>query len=289
VNPKSILPAALRVAPVSKVRQAVRRIITRGVIDWATLRVEHSESYLYAGAVADCAMGRPVLTPDYIQSHTVGVAGQKDVIWQPLYDAQAYPSAGQAVFTFFAVPQGQGTSSAPGAGAVAKTAWDTNIVNNNQLPLGQEFYAIGSETLFFPGVNNSTSTTASFGIEPGLSGSVVGQFINDVYNVGNGGLKVLTVGTDRKYINDGPLNLFPPATRLAGLAAVATGNTTLTDTAQVVYAVWSGEPYTLVPIYIQSTQQFTLQITFAAAIPTVSTQIARIIERLRGYLIRQAT
>jgi len=233
-------------------------------------------------------MGRPVLTPDYIASHTVGVPGTKDVIWGPLYDSLAYPSAGQLQFTFFATPQGQGTSSSPGAGAVAKTVFDTNIITNNQLSLGNEFYAVGSETCFFPGVTNSTTTTSAFAVEPQVL-NTAGNFINDVYNVGNGGLKVLTVGTDRKYINDGPLNMFPPATRLAGFAAVATGATTATSCPQTQYAVWSGEPYTLVPIYIQSTQQFTLVITFAALIPTPSTQIARVIERLRGYLIRQAT
>ena len=84
--------------------------------------------------------------------------------------------------------------------------------------------------------------------------SEVGTFWNDVYNVGNGGIKVLTVGTERKYIQDGPLNLFPPATRLAGVAALATGDTASLGT-EIQYAVWSGEPYTLVPIYIQSTQQ----------------------------------
>lgn len=265
-----------------------RKIITKGVIDWATGKVEHVESFEYRGPVAECGMGRPILTPDYIQSHTVGVPGQKDVIWSPLYDAAAYPSAGQMAFSFFTLPQGQGTSSAPGVGTIAKSVLDTNLVTNNQLSLGNEFYAIGSETLFFPGVNNATSTTASFGVEPGLANSSIGAFINDIYNVGNGGIKVLTVGTDRKYIQDGPLNLFPPATRLAGFAAIATG-ATATATPQTQYAAWSGEPYTLVPIYIQSTQQFTLAITFGAVIPTPSTQIGRLIERIRGYLIRQAT
>lgn len=240
-------------------------------------------------------MGRPILTTQYIQSHTVGVAGTQDVIWGPLYDSLAYPSAGQQQLSFFTQPQGQGTSSAPGAGAVVKTVFDTNMITNNQLSLGNEFYAIGSETLFFPGVNNNTSTTAAFALEPGGSPQAVsganlgpGLFWNDVYNVGNGGIKVLTVGTDRKYIQDGPLNMFPPATRLAGVAALATGDTA-TTVAQISYAVWSGEPYTLVPIYIQSTQQFTLQVTFAALIPTPSGTIGRLQERLRGYLIRQAT
>src|SRR5437762_4568614 len=118
------------------ISRTVRKIITRGVIDWATLKVEHVESFEYIGPIAQCGMGRPILTPAYISSHTVGVPGQKDVIWGPLYDAIAYPSAGSLALTFFALPQGQGTSSAPGAGAVAKSAFDTNMITNNQLSLG---------------------------------------------------------------------------------------------------------------------------------------------------------
>jgi hypothetical protein len=269
----------------------VKKILLLGVISWESLAVESAIARDYDGPLA-LAEGRPVLTTDYIQSHTVGVPGQKDVIWAPLYDAQAYPSAGSLQLTFFAVPQGQGTSSAPGAGAVPKTIFDTNIITNNQLSLGNEFYIIGSETLFYPGVNNSTSTTASFGVELSLAATAatMGAFNNDIWNVGNGGLKTLTVGTDRKYIQDGPLMMFPPATRLAGWAATCSGATsTATTFPSTNYSVWSGEPYTLVPIYVQSTQQFTLTDTFAAAIPTPSGQIGRIIERLRGYLIRQAT
>src|SRR6266581_290043 len=105
-----------------------RKIITKGVIDWATLQVESVESVEYRGPVAECGMGRPILTPDYIASHTVGVPGQKDVIWSPLYDAAAYPSAGQVAFSFFTLPKGQGVSSVPGVGAIAKTVLDTNMV-----------------------------------------------------------------------------------------------------------------------------------------------------------------
>jgi hypothetical protein len=237
--------------------------------------------------------GRPVLTPDYLASHRVGVPGQKDVIWGPLYDYQAYPSAGQATFTFFTNPVGSGTSSAPGAGAVAKTIFDTNLTVQGQLSLGNEFYMIGSESVFYPGVNNSTSTTASFGINPGrswLAAAGPGSFVNDVWQVGNGGQKVLTVGTDRKYINDGPLQLFPPTTRLAMQAAEAFSSATATGNGyEIAYAAWSGEPYTVVPIYFQSTQSFTMQYLFAAALPTPSAQIGRLGERMRGYLIRQAT
>ncbi len=235
------------------------------------------------------AMGRPVLTPDYLNTHRVGVPGQKDVIWNPLYDFISYPSAGQLLFTFFANQIGQGTSSTPGAGSVAKSLYDTNLSINNQLTKGNEFYGIGSESLFYPGVSNAALPLA---LMPAKQNTVatatsIGQFINDVWSVGNGGLKILSIGTDRKYIQDGPLMMFPPVTRLAAAVAIANGD--VTTAAEVTYAAWSGEPYTIVPIYIEANQSFTVTVTFNTVIPTVSTQIARLGERLRGYLIRQAT
>jgi hypothetical protein len=266
------------------------KIITHAVFDMvkSTWDKKEEQSFLFYGPMAYCG-GRPVLTPDYLNTHRVGVPGTKDVIWNPLYDFISYPSAGQLLFTFFANQIGQGTSSAPGAGAVAKSLFDTNLNINNQLTKGNEFYGIGSESLFYPGVSNAALPLA---LMPAKQNTVatatsIGQFINDVWSVGNGGLKVLTVGTDRRYIQDGPLAMFPPTTRLAAVAAVANGD--VTTAAEITYAAWSGEPYTVVPIYIETNQSFTVQVTFAALIPTVSTQIGRLGERFRGYLIRQAT
>lgn len=233
------------------------------------------------------ATGLPVLTTDYLNSHKVGIPGQQDVIWGPLYDFIAYPSAGGTLFTFFANPIGQGTSSTPGAGAVAKTIYDTNLTIGNQLTKGNEFYIVGSESLFYPGVSNANLPLT---LLPGRADAptTTGAFVNDVWSVGMGGVKTLTVGTDRKYLQDGPLLNFPPVARLALQAALSAGSITTAGT-EISYATWSGQPYSLVPIYIESNQQFTLQVAFQAAIPTPSTQIARLGERLRGYLIRQAT
>jgi hypothetical protein len=248
----------------------------------------------YFGEVAECsAGGRPILNAATLQQHSVGVPGQADVIWDPLYDSLAYPSAGSLTFSFYSNPIGQGTSSTPGAGAVSKTIYDTNLTIGNQLTSGNNFYMIGSENLFFPGVNNSTVATTAFAVEPGRANvaTTTGIFVNDVYNVGNGGNKVMTVGTDRAYVTDGPLNLFPPATRLAGFAGLAgQGGAAATGSGQEVsYAAWSGELYTIAPIYIVANQNWTMQLTFAALIPTPSAQIGRLIDRMRGYLIRQAT
>lgn len=233
------------------------------------------------------AVGRPIPTAAMMQAHLVGVQGQTDIIWNPLYDFLAYPSAGSTLFTFFATAQGAGLSSAPGAGAVAKTAFDTNLTINNQLTMGNAFYGVRSETLFYPGIGAASATP---GVEIGRANAptTVGIFANDVWAVLNGGLKVLAIGTDRKYINDGPLSQFPPCTRMA-LAAALSGDAITTAGQEICYAAASGEPYRVVDLYLQSNQQFTLTYAFAAAIPTPSQQIARIGERFGGYLIRQAT
>jgi len=236
------------------------------------------------------ALGLPVLTQTQIQNYQVGVPGTPDVIWSPRFDFVAYPSAGGTQFTFYSNPIGQGVTSTPGGGAgVAKTLYDTNLAISNQLTKGNQFLAVGSETLVLPGVSNAALPLT---IQPGRSNTPgtatsIGVFVNDVWSILNGGLKTLAVGTDRNYIQDGPLLMFPPVARLAVHAALATGATASGE--EIAYATGSGAPYSLVPIFIDSNQSFTLTVTFQAAIPTPSQQIARLGDRLRGYLIRQAT
>lgn len=238
-------------------------------------------------------MGLPVLNQGQLISHSVGVGPNQsgnDVIWNPFYDYIAYPSAGGTTFSFYSLPLGQGVSSTPGAGAVGKVLSDTNLGVGNQLMKGNAFFMVASESEFFPGVSNAALPLS---LLPGRSNTAtatsIGQFVNDVWSVGMGGVKTLTVGTDRKYIQDGPLKNFPPVARLA-LQAALSGNATITNSGQeIAYAVWSGRPYSVVPIYIDTNQQFNMTVNFAAAIPTNSTTIGRLGDRMDGYLIRQAT
>lgn len=244
----------------------------------------------YFGPLALCNYGgRPVLQASQLAAHSVGT-GDTDVVWWPLYDSIAYPSAGQGQFAFYSNPIGQGTSSTPGAGAVPKTIYDTNLQIGNQLTSGNEFFMIGSESNLSPGVSNANLPLT---VLPGRANvpTTVGIFANDIWSVGQGGIKTFTVGTDRKYFQDGPLAVFPPSQRLAGFAALANETSTTGAGAgqEVTYATWSGELYTMIPVYIQANQNFTMNVSFAAIIPTPSTQIARLVDRMRGYLIRQAT
>lgn len=244
----------------------------------------------YFGPLAHCNYGgRPVLQASQLQAHSVGT-GDTDVVWWPLYDSISYPSAGQGQFAFYANPVGQGTSSSPGAGAVPKTLYDTNLQIGNQLTSGNEFFMIGSETNILPGVSNAALPLT---VLPGRANvpTTVGIFANDIWSINQGGLKTFTVGTDRKYFQQGPLSVFPPSKRMAGFAALANETSTTGAGAgqEVTYMTASGELFTMIPVYIQANQNFTMTVSFAAVIPTVSTQIARLTDVMRGYLIRQAT
>lgn len=225
------------------------------------------------------AQGRPVITKDAVMRHASSL-DTKDVIWNPLYDYQSYGTQGSTQFTFFTTPIGSGTTSAPGATG-NKTIADTNMRAAGQLTKGNAFFMTGFEVILFPGA------ASTFGPGETTTEANAGRFCNDVYAIGKAGTAVLTVGSDRKYIEDGPLNMFPPVTRLALAAALAIAATS-TAMNQVDYAAWSGEPYTIVPVYIDSNQGFQVAINFPVAVAPPSAIAPRLGARLRGYLIRNA-
>lgn len=228
-------------------------------------------------------MGRPVLTAAQLQAHVNNMA-TRDVIWNPLYDFLDYGTAGATSYSFFTTPIGQGTTTAPGATG-SKTLADTNIQSASQLGKGNAEFITGVELLFFPG------GASTFGPGEGAKTEAkTGQFTNDIYAVGKSGYATLSVGSDRIYVQDGPVNQFPPVTRLALAAAIATtfaSTTTSTATIdQIEYAAWGGEPYTIVPIYLDSNQVFTFAVTYPTAVAPPSAITGRFGARLRGYRIR---
>lgn len=223
-------------------------------------------------------LGRPILTKADLDAHRAALGNQQDVIYAPLYDSVAYPSAGTIQLTFFTSPIGQGATSAPAA-AGTKTLADTNLYSAGQLTKGNEFFMTGQEFMLFPG-----SAPAVPGEAP-----VTGQsgFINDTYNVGKSGFVTLQVGSNRQYIQDGPLMLFPPSARLAGFSALAMTTTAGTQSlTEVSYASWVGDPYSITPIYIEANQGFQEFVQWPAVVTTGTT--ARLFSRMRGYLVRNA-
>lgn len=222
-------------------------------------------------------LGRPILTKDELNSHRATVGNLQDVIYAPLYDSVGYAAAGQLQSTFFTTPIGQGTTTAPGATGT-KTLADTNMYAAGQLTKGNEFYMTGQEFMLFPGLDIGRGVIAF---------ALIGDYANDMMDVGKSGFVTLQVGSNRQYIQDGPLLLFPPNARLAVASAIGYNNTLGTQSsAEVTYAVWAGEPYSITPIYIEATQGFQEFIQWPALVTISAT--ARLFSRLRGYLIRNA-
>jgi hypothetical protein len=228
-----------------------------------------------AGAVlAMMGLGRPILTQSDLDQHRTALATQ-DIIYAPLFDSALYGTAGQNQIVLFTSPVGQGTTSAPSATG-SKTLADTNMTAAGQLTKGNEFFMIGQELVLFPGESPEASLS-----------SAINGFVNDTYTVGKSGFLTLQIGSNRNYIQDGPLMIFPPAVRLAVAGAVGgaatAGATTLLN---MEYASWTGEPYAITPVYIEATQGFQEVLQWPAAVTINST--ARLFSRLRGYLIRNA-
>lgn len=222
-------------------------------------------------------LGRPILTREDLNAHRSALGNTQDVVFWPIFDSVSYPAAGSLSLTFFTSPIGQGTTTAPGATGT-KTLADTNMYAAGQLTKGNEFFMIAQELMLFPGADVGRGVTAF---------ALAGDFANDTMDVGKSGVLTLQVGSNRQFIQDGPLMLFPPSVRLGGFSAIGYTNTAGTQSmAEVTYAVWAGDPYQITPIYIEATQGFQEFIQWPALVTISAT--ARLWSRLKGYLIRNA-
>lgn len=223
--------------------------------------------------------GRQILTQAQLQQHVTQLSTQ-DIIWAPLYDANNYVgTTGHLQLTFFLSPIGTGTTSAPGASG-PKTIADTNMTAQGQLTQGNDFFMVGQEVILYPGEN------------PGLieAQASIGSFINDTYAFSKAGTLTLAIGSNRNYIQDGPMAMFPPLTRLSVASALAGGEpgTGTLNLAEVTYAAMGGSPYNITPVYITATLGFNETFSWPALVPLPSGNNARVFSRLDGWLIRNA-
>jgi hypothetical protein len=225
--------------------------------------------------------GRQPVSGAQLQNHRVTVPNTADAIWYPLYDSVAYAAAGQLNLTFFSVPIGQGTTSAPGATG-AKTEADTNLTNAGLLPKGNRFYCMGIEFKFVPG-----NTPGKRG-DGAVAATSPGRNWNDVNAVAAGGWARFRI-QNRDYVLDGPVGLFPPQDRLAGASALAdTTTAAAAGLVQIDYAATAGAPYQIVPTYIEDNQFFGVSLFWPALVALPSGVAGRIWCRLLGQLIRDA-
>jgi len=129
------------------------------------------------------------------------------------------------------------------------------------------------------------------GSNPGrgaVADSTAGFNWNDVNAVAKSGVVRFRI-QNRDYVLDSPIGNFPSVTRLAGVAAMSTNLTTGAATfSEIDYASFAGMPYNIVPVYIESNQAFSIQLTWPALVALPSAAAGRIFCRLRGRLIRDA-
>ncbi len=213
-----------------------------------------------------------------------------EVIRQRLYDFQLYPTAGQALMTFFSTPIGQGKTSSTGnvAGTV-KTYADTNMEVGGQLPSPKAYLAESIEIIFEPG---SVSTTDTFTHQPpnvfnATAAAAVLAQLQDVNIVRISGWLEFYIGS-KTYLYEAPLGTFPQKVFLDLSAAVGTAGTNA-QPAEVaaVAAHWGGRPYYLdPPITLDSQQNFAIYLKWPAAVATPSGFNARIGVVLDGALFR---
>jgi len=223
--------------------------------------------------------GRTGLTPEDLAKYRSYVPGVDDVIWQPAYDYQTYPTAGALAFNWFTLLRGTGTTSAFG-GAGARTNQDTNMQLSGQFGAGNQMLVLGIEVEFWPGSVPGLQTAA----QP--TDAQTSQQPDDVYSVLRNGILSFSV-QNRPYLEDGPLIKFPTQTYLTGFAAVTNG-ANATASIQIAYASGCGASYNIVPVLLRENQAFQTSITFPAVIATPSGVDGRMGVRLNGKLIRNA-
>lgn len=193
------------------------------------------------------------------QKARVNMPGVVESIYQPLYDYQVLLAAGIATQTFFQSPIGQ----------INKTIADTNMSLAGQLPKGQAFVITGIQVEILPG--------------DAINGIALANFADDVYDVLKGGALELTIGS-KNYIVQGNLMKFPPVNRLSVEAAVS--ETTTASIIHVEYAQSAGREFSVIPLLLESSQNFDVKLLELAALPSGTN--GRIGVSLNGYLFRNA-
>jgi hypothetical protein len=216
--------------------------------------------------------------------------GQSEVLRQPLYDFLLYPAAGQAQFSFFQQPVGQGLTSTPGAVAGSpKTFADTNMSTGGQLPSGLEYLIEQISVYFFAGSVSTANTFTPVGVTTDATGVLAAAAIsanNDMVRIYNEGLLEFNV-LQKNQIRDTPLRLFAPSNWMETDSSLST--TVATTSLAISNTRPKGDPYILNPnISIQPTVNFGVNITYPGARTLPSTFNGRIGVRFDCLLKRAA-
>jgi hypothetical protein len=210
-----------------------------------------------------------------------------EVIDQPLYDYQIYPTAGLQQMVFFQNPIGQLTSASPGNAGNFKQLSDTNMISGGSLPAPQAFFCTGIEVDIDPGSSGAANTFAIQDPQAHVAAAAAtvqaGEAdVNAIYN--SGALRFIV--STKAYYEEGPLYRFPPASAFRMDCAIASNSATAAEDTKVKLRV-DGEPCQLNPgVGIVTSQNFSVTLVWPAVVATPSGFNARIGVFLRGYLFR---
>ena len=139
-----------------------------------------------------------------LQTYSVNRKGEYEGVRQTLYDFQTYAAAGQSQLQFFQVPLGQ----------AGKTIEQTNMDQAGALPTPKYFLVESIEIYFYPAANISALQNDV------LANLVDTDYSNDVQAVARAGALTYFIGS-KNYLQEAPLNRFPPKTCLKTEGAYA--------------------------------------------------------------------
>ncbi len=221
-------------------------------------------------------------------ANAVGINGKIELIWQPLYDYQIYPTAGIALLPFFTVPQGQGFSAAQVAAATPKTLHDTNMQQSGMLPAPQSFWVDGIEVTIDAGSSATANLFAN--VVPSaltaVAAATVYPAVNDFVAIAKSGLLTFSI-MQKVYYREGPLYRFPQRSAVRADMAQA-NNSATTAAAGTIAARTEGTGVRFDPGYgIGTTMNFDVALTWPALVTTAANN-ARIGVFLNGWLFRAA-
>lgn len=204
-----------------------------------------------------------------LKQYGVNVANVQQVFWQPLYDYQAYPIAGAQTFTFFQQPKGQG----------GRTIEDTNMLAAGTLPSPMRMLVLGIEVAFFSGA----------AVEGLQDAKPTATQLADLNALQRRGHLQFNIG-QKSFLDEAPIDQFPRGVMIDSRNAMTDQTTPAADLfSYTSNAQFGGRPYRIVPLTLEPTQNFDVQINFPnGAVAMPSGVAGRIGVRLIGYQYRLA-
>lgn len=244
--------------------------------------------------MAAAQSGNFIPNMDVLSQYVVNREGWEG-IRQSLYDYMLYPAAGLSQASFFALPQGQGTTvqAVGAAGATTKSLSDTNMTLAGQLPAQQNFLVQSIEVMFYPNVYHVTNAVGNPAVKfTSTALAIAPAIINDEYIFRKSGNLVFTIGS-KAYLQEAPMGRFPPKTNYGVNGAIAGWSAATAPVEStglsVAFPQSTGRPYMLHPasLLLNSNQNFSITLNWPEGLQAI-TYPAKVGVVLDGFLYRRS-